>query len=72
MIEAVTKGARGNATIDTKSESASVTIEEAGIRNNASKKRIGNGAIAETDAGTRGPAKLLSKLRSPVRLSRAF
>lgn len=72
MIEAVTKGASGNARIDTESESASVTIGEAGTSTNASKKRIGNGAIARTDADTRVPAKQLSKLRSPVRLSRAF
>lgn len=72
MIEAVTKGARGNAMIGTESESASVTIEEAGIRNNASKKRIGNGAIAGTDADTRARDKQLRKLGSPVRLSGAF
>jgi len=57
VIEAVTKGARGNAMIGTESESASVTIEEAGIRNNASGKQIGNGAIAGTDAGARAPDK---------------
>jgi hypothetical protein len=55
MIEAVTRGARGNARIDTKSESASVTIEGAGIRNNASERRIGNGTTARTGADTRVP-----------------
>jgi hypothetical protein len=72
MREAVTRGAKGNARIDTTSESASVTIEEAGTRNNASKRRIGNGTTARTGAATRVPVKWLSKLRSPARFERGF
>jgi hypothetical protein len=55
MIEAIASGANGNARLDIMSESTSAMTGEAGIRNSASDKLIGNAAIAETDAGTRAP-----------------
>ena len=52
-IDAVARGVSDNVRIDTESENATVTAGEAGIRSNASNKRIGSDATAGTDAGTR-------------------